>query len=58
MGRIINITSVVGHTGNPGQSNYTASKAAIIGMAKSVAIELAKRNITVNSVSPGFIDTK
>ncbi len=57
-GRIINITSVVGHTGNPGQSNYTASKAAIIGMAKSVAIELAKRNITVNSVSPGFIDTK
>ena len=57
-GRIVNITSVVGHTGNAGQSNYTASKAGIIGMAKSVAVELAKRNITVNSVSPGFIDTE
>ena len=57
-GRIVNISSVVGHTGNAGQSNYTASKAAIIGMTKSIAIELAKRNITVNSVSPGFIDTE
>ena len=57
-GRIVNISSVVGHTGNAGQSNYTASKAGIIGMTKSVAIELAKRNITVNSVSPGFIDTE
>ena len=56
-GRIVNITSVVGHTGNAGQSNYTASKAGIIGMTKSIAIELAKRNITVNSISPGFIDT-
>ncbi len=57
-GRIVNISSVVGHTGNAGQSNYTASKAGIIGMTKSIAIELAKRNITVNSVSPGFIDTE
>ena len=57
-GRIVNITSVVGHTGNAGQSNYTASKAGIIGMTKSIAIELAKRNITVNSISPGFIDTE
>ena len=56
-GRIVNITSVVGHTGNAGQSNYTASKAGIIGMTKSIAIELAKRNITVNSISPGFIET-
>ena len=56
-GRIINITSVVGHTGNFGQSNYTASKSGIIGMSKSVALELAKRNITVNCISPGFIDT-
>ena len=57
-GRIVNITSVVGRTGNAGQSNYTASKAGIIGMTKSIAIELAKRNITVNSISPGFIDTE
>ena len=57
-GRIVNITSVVGHTGNAGQSNYTASKAGVIGMTKSIAIELAKRNITVNSISPGFIDTE
>ena len=57
-GRIVNITSVVGHTGNAGQSNYTASKAGIVGMTKSIAIELAKRNITVNSISPGFIDTE
>ena len=54
-GRIVNITSVVGHTGNVGQSNYSASKAGIIGMSKSLAIEYAKKNITVNCVSPGFI---
>ena len=54
-GRIINITSIVGHTGNIGQSNYAASKAGIIGMSKSLAIEYAKKNITVNCVSPGFI---
>ena len=56
-GRIINITSVVGHTGNVGQANYSASKAGIIGMSKSIALELAKRNITVNCVSPGFIES-
>ena len=54
-GRIVNITSVVGHTGNLGQSNYAASKAGIIGMSKSLAVEYAKKNITVNCVSPGFI---
>ena len=54
-GRIVNITSVVAHTGNLGQSNYSASKAGIIGMSKSLAIEYAKKNITVNCVSPGFI---
>ena len=54
-GRIVNITSIVGHTGNIGQSNYAASKAGIIGMSKSLAIEYAKKNITVNCVSPGFI---
>ena len=54
-GRIVNITSVVGHTGNIGQSNYSASKAGVIGMSKSIAIEYAKKNITVNCVSPGFI---
>ena len=54
-GRIINITSIVGHTGNVGQSNYAAAKAGIIGMSKSLAIEYAKKNITVNCVSPGFI---
>ena len=54
-GRGVNITSVVGHTGNLGQSNYSASKAGIIGMSKSLAIEYAKKNITVNCVSPGFI---
>ena len=54
-GRVVNITSVVGHTGNLGQSNYSASKAGIIGMSKSLAIEYAKKNITVNCVSPGFI---
>jgi 3-oxoacyl-[acyl-carrier protein] reductase len=56
-GRIINITSVVGHTGNLGQANYSASKAGVIGMSKSIALELAKRNITVNCVSPGFIES-
>ena len=54
-GRIVNITSVVGHTGNVGQSNYAASKAGIIGMSKSLATEYAKKNITINCVSPGFI---
>ena len=54
-GKIINITSVVGHTGNLGQTNYTASKAAISGLVKSLALELSTRNITVNSVAPGFI---
>jgi len=54
-GRIVNITSVVGHTGNLGQSNYAATKAGIIGMSKSLAIEYAKKNITINCVSPGFI---
>tara|TARA_B100001996_G_scaffold349792_1_gene308731 strand:- start:638 stop:1369 length:732 start_codon:yes stop_codon:yes gene_type:complete len=56
-GRIVNITSIVGHTGNLGQSNYAASKAGIIGMSKSLAIEYAKKNITINCVSPGFIET-
>jgi 3-oxoacyl-[acyl-carrier protein] reductase len=54
-GRIVSITSVVGVTGNPGQANYVASKAAIIGMSKSMAQELASRNVTVNCVAPGFI---
>ena len=57
-GRIVNITSIVGHTGNLGQSNYSASKAGIIGMSKSLAIEYAKKNINVNCVSPGFIQSK
>ena len=56
-GRIINITSVVGVTGNPGQVNYAASKAGMIGMSKSFAYELASRNITVNCVAPGFIES-
>ena len=56
-GKIINITSVVGHTGNVGQANYTASKAGIIAMSKSLAIEYAKKNINVNCISPGFIKT-
>jgi 3-oxoacyl-[acyl-carrier protein] reductase len=56
-GRIINITSVVGVTGNPGQTNYAASKAGIIGMSKSMAAELATRGVTVNCVAPGFIAT-
>ena len=54
-GRVVNITSIVGHTGNLGQSNYSASKAGIIAMSKSLAIEYAKKNITINCVSPGFI---
>jgi 3-oxoacyl-[acyl-carrier protein] reductase len=56
-GRIINITSVVGASGNPGQANYAAAKAGIVGMSKSLAQELGSRNITVNCVAPGFIDT-
>ncbi len=56
-GRIVNITSVVAVTGNPGQANYVASKAAIIGLGKSLAQELASRNVTVNAVAPGFIAT-
>ena len=54
-GRIVNITSIVGHTGNLGQANYSASKSGIVGMSKSLAIEYAKKNITINCVSPGFI---
>ena len=57
-GKVINITSVVGHTGNLGQANYTASKAGIVAMSKSLAIEYAKKNITINCVSPGFIQSK
>ncbi len=56
-GKIINITSVVGHTGNLGQANYTASKAAIVAMSKSLVIEYAKKNININCISPGFIKT-
>ena len=56
-GKIVNITSVVGHTGNPGQANYSASKAGIIAMSKSLAIEYAKKNININCISPGFIKT-
>ena len=56
-GKIINITSIVGHTGNAGQANYTASKAGIVAMSKSLAIEYAKKNINVNCISPGFIST-
>ena len=57
-GRIVNLTSISGIIGNPGQANYSASKAGIIGLTKSVAKELASRNITVNAVAPGFIDTE
>ena len=56
-GRIVNITSIVGVTGNPGQANYAAAKAGLIGMSKSLAQEVAARGITVNCVAPGFIDT-
>ncbi len=57
-GKIINITSIVGHTGNLGQANYAASKAGIVAFSKSLAIEYAKKNITINCVSPGFIKTE
>ncbi len=57
-GKIVNITSVVGHTGNVGQSNYAASKSGIIGFSKSLALEYAKKNININCVSPGFIETQ
>ena len=56
-GKIVNITSVVGHTGNVGQANYSASKSGIIGFSKSLALEYAKKNININCVSPGFIET-
>ena len=56
-GKIVNITSVVGHTGNLGQTNYTASKAGIVAMSKSLALEYAKKNININCISPGFIKT-
>jgi 3-oxoacyl-[acyl-carrier protein] reductase len=56
-GRIINISSIVAETGNPGQSNYVASKAGLIGLTKSLAQEIASRNVTVNAVAPGFIET-
>ena len=56
-GKIINVTSVVGHTGNLGQANYTASKAGVVAMSKSLAIEYAKKNININCISPGFIKT-
>ena len=56
-GKIVNITSGIGHTGNVGKSNYAASKAAIISMSKSLALEYAKKNITVNCISPGYITT-
>ena len=56
-GKVVNITSVVGHTGNLGQANYTASKAGIVAMSKSLAIEYAKKNININCISPGFIKT-
>jgi len=56
-GRIINISSIVGETGNPGQSNYVASKAGLIGLTKSLAQEIASRTVTVNAVAPGFIET-
>ena len=56
-GRVIGISSIVGYTGNPGQGNYTASKAGMVGMMKSVAAEYAKRNVTANCIAPGFIKT-
>ena len=57
-GKIVNVTSVVGHTGNVGQANYAASKSGIIGFSKSLALEYAKKNININCVSPGFIQTE
>ena len=57
-GKIVNITSIVGHTGNLGQANYSASKAGIVAFSKSLAIEYAKKNININCVSPGFIKTE
>ena len=57
-GKVVNITSIVGHTGNLGQANYAASKAGIIAFSKSLAIEYAKKNININCVSPGFIKTE
>ena len=57
-GKIINITSIVGHTGNLGQANYAASKAGIVAFSKTLAIEYAKKNININCVSPGFIKTE
>ena len=57
-GKVINITSIVGHTGNLGQANYAASKAGIIAFSKSLAIEYAKKNININCISPGFIKTE
>jgi len=57
-GKIVNITSIVGHTGNIGQTNYAASKAAIVALSKSLALEYAKKNININCVSPGFIKTE
>jgi 3-oxoacyl-[acyl-carrier protein] reductase len=56
-GRIINVTSIVGTTGNPGQANYAASKAGMVGMSKSIAYEVASRGITVNCIAPGFVAT-
>ena len=56
-GRIVNVTSVIGHTGNPGQMNYAAAKAGVAGMSRALAREIGSRNITVNCVAPGFIDT-
>lgn len=56
-GRIVNVTSVVGVTGNPGQANYAAAKAGVVGMSKSLALEIAARGVTVNCVAPGFVDT-
>jgi len=57
-GKVINITSVVGHTGNIGQANYAASKSGLIGMSKSLAIEYGKKNIKINCISPGFIKSE